>query len=77
VTSQDQALRYVAGDEAVTAPAADPEALLDAIVRALNAPTLSDDARGRRQARAQLWRWDRAGQALATVLNDATDREVG
>lgn len=76
VTSDAPALIEVAGETAITFPADDPEALLDAITRATDASTMSEDQRARRQVRARQWSWDRAGVALTSVLCAVTGREV-
>jgi glycosyltransferase involved in cell wall biosynthesis len=68
------ALREVAGDTALFAPPASPEALAAGIARSLEASQQTEEARERRRRQARLYGWDDAGRKLAVVLAEVSGR---
>ena len=64
------ALVEVADGAAMVADPGDPEAIADAILRALSTGQAGDAARAARRAAARRYRWDDAGRTLAATLRE-------
>jgi len=77
VIGNTPALLEVAAGAAVVADPGDPEAIADAILRALSTEQAGDAARAARRTAARRYRWDDAGLILAATLRQVVGGREG
>lgn len=75
ITSRAPALTEVGGDVIEAVDGSDPAALASALLQAVEPCQSAADQRARRQARAQHFTWQRAGDLLADAIERGLERD--